>query len=153
MAHFAKLKQEQDPFDPTKQNWVVEQVVVVDNKHVSSDESEDGEIWCSNYFNGGNWKQTSYNNNFRKKYAAIGDVYDFDKNKFIAQQPFASWSLDANDDWQPPVNFPSIDSYSLDGKEVRYIISWDEENQKWIGKKGDLETFNWDPLTLNWIET
>ena len=48
------------------------------------------------------WKQTSYHHNFRKQYAGIGYTYDAAKVvfKFIAPQPYASWSKDANDDWQ-----------------------------------------------------
>ena len=30
------------------------------------------------------WVQTSYNGNFRGKYAGIGDTYDAEKNEFIA---------------------------------------------------------------------
>ena len=50
----------------------------------------------------------SYNNNFRKQYAGIGYTYDAAKNKFISPQPHASWSLDASDDWQAPVTYPTI---------------------------------------------
>ena len=49
------------------------------------------------------WKQTSYNSNFRKQYAGIGMRYDASKNKFIDQQPYASWSLDSSDDWKAPI--------------------------------------------------
>ena len=31
MAHFAEIKQETDEFDSSKQNWVVQRVVVVGN--------------------------------------------------------------------------------------------------------------------------
>ena len=51
-------------------------------------------------FKGGSWKQTSYNHNFRKQYAGIGYVYNSTKDKFLSPQPYASWSLDSNDDWQ-----------------------------------------------------
>jgi hypothetical protein len=60
---------------------------------------------------GNRWVQTSYNNNFRKQYAGIGYTFDSHKNKFIAPQPFASWSLDANDDWQAPVAYPTVTTY------------------------------------------
>ena len=44
------------------------EVIVVDNAHVSSDEHVDGETWCKNFFGSSTtWKQTSYNNNFRKQ--------------------------------------------------------------------------------------
>jgi len=32
---------------------------------------------------GGNWKQTSFNANFRGKYAGIGDTYDADLDEFV----------------------------------------------------------------------
>ena len=67
----------------------------------------DGETWCVNFFKGGTWKQTSYNHNFRKQYAGKGSTFDAAKNKFISPQPFASWSLDGNDDWQAPVTYPT----------------------------------------------
>ena len=33
---------------------------------------------------GGTWKQTSYNANFRGKYAGIGDIYDAVNDVFVA---------------------------------------------------------------------
>jgi hypothetical protein len=35
---------------------------------------------------GGVWKQTSYNANFRGKYAGIGDIYDADLDEFVAPE-------------------------------------------------------------------
>jgi hypothetical protein len=32
----------------------------------------------------GEWLQTSYNNNFRAKYAGIGDTYDATADEFVA---------------------------------------------------------------------
>ena len=92
-----------------------------------------------------NQNQTSYNNNFRKKYARIGGVYDAAKNKFLDQQPFASWSLDANDDWEAPVTFPA-------GDQSAYQVYWDEAGQKWTGvKKSDESKWNWDASGLTWV--
>ena len=121
MAHFAELKAITDPTGFTSDSHqVVQRVVVVGNDCVPSDMHVDGETWCINFFNGGIWKQTSYNNNFRKQYAGIGMIYDPVKDKFLGQQPFASWSLDASDDWQAPITYPSI---TEDG-DVIYLISW-----------------------------
>jgi hypothetical protein len=103
MAHFAELESKVDPTGFTSDtHLVVKRVVVVANDEVPSDMHVDGETWCINFFGGGTWKQTSYNNNFRKQYAGIGMVYDSAKDKFISQQPHASWSLDDNDDWRSP---------------------------------------------------
>ena len=50
MAHFAELEEKTDSFDNTKTNLVVKRVIVVDNKHVESDEHVGGENWCSTFF-------------------------------------------------------------------------------------------------------
>ena len=152
MAHFAEVIEKTDPTGFTSdKHWVVQRVIVVDNKHVESDEHVSGENWCSTFFGGGIWKQTSYNHNFRKKYAGIGNIYDAAKNKFLGQQPFASWSLDAEDNWQAPVTFPTIIEYGDPSKS--YEISWDEEGQKWTAKdKEDPQnSFNWDASGLTWV--
>ena len=111
MAHFAELDN----------NNKVLRVVVVGNDCVPSDEHVDGETWCINFFKSGIWKQTSYNNNFRKQYAGIGYTYDAAKNKFISPQPYASWALDANDDWQAPVTYPTITTYGSNDPLDSYI--------------------------------
>ena len=42
MAHFAELKQKTDPTGFTSdKHWIVERVIVVDNKHVPGDEHVD----------------------------------------------------------------------------------------------------------------
>ena len=70
---------------------------------------------------GTNWKQTSYNGNFRKQYAGIGFTYDAEGDVFVSPQPFPSWSLDANYDWQAPTPYPT------DGG----AYYWDEETLSW----------------------
>jgi hypothetical protein len=150
MAHFAELESKVDPTGHTADtHLVVKRVIVVDNKHVESDEHVSGENWCSTFFGGGNWKQTSYNHNFRKKYAGVGDVYDSAKNKFLSPQPFASWSLDENDDWQSPVAHPRNAAAEHD---QNYTISWDDHNQRWSGvKSSDQTNWNWDASGLTWV--
>ena len=49
-------------------------------------------------------------------------VYDPVKNKFLSQQPYASWSLDSSDDWQAPITYPTV----TEEGDVRYMISWNE---------------------------
>ena len=143
MAHFAELDN----------NNVVLRVVVVGNDCVPSDEHVDGETWCINFFKGGTWKQTSYNHNFRKQYAGIGFTYDPAKNKFISPKPHASWALDANDDWQAPVTYPTITTYGSNDPLDRYMISWDEAGQKWTAKDHEdpQNNFNWDASALAWV--
>ena len=147
MAHFAELDI----------NNKVLRVVVACNQDIANNGGEQSEqaaehfkTVCPFSSNGVKWVQTSYNNNFRKKYAGIGDTFDFVKNKFIAPQPFASWSLDSNDDWQAPVAYPTVTTY---GYNTPYIIHWDESNLRWIGKDDQQNTFVWSPNTSSWIAT
>jgi hypothetical protein len=142
MAHFAELDN----------NNVVTRVVVVGNDVTTAagplgtnDMHVDGETWCVNFFKGGNWKQTSYNHNFRKQYAGKGYTFDAAKNKFISPQPFESWALDGNDDWQAPVTYPT--------DTTDKHISWDEAGQKWTAKDNEdpQNNFNWDASALAWV--
>ena len=147
MSHFAELKTKADPTGfTTDTHQVVERVVVVGNDCVPSDMHIDGETWCINFFKGGVWKQTSYNNNFRKQYAGIGFVYNESKNKFLSPQPFASWSIDSNDNWQSPVTYPN-------GDQSAYIIRWDEDNLRWTATDNSdpVNNFNWDASALAWV--
>ena len=137
MAHFAELESKTDPTGFTSDtHLVVKRVVVVGNDCVPSDEHVDGETWCVNFFGGGTWKQTSYNHNFRKQYAGIGMVYDPVKDKFLAAQPYASWSLDDNDDWQAPIAYPSITDDGQAEPEWRYMISWNDTKYQADNTKG-----------------
>jgi hypothetical protein len=164
MAHFAELKTKPDPTGfTTDTHQVVERVVVVGNDCVPSDMHADGETWCINFFKGGIWKQTSYNNNFRKSYAGMGMVYDPVKDKFLSPQPYASWALDASDDWQAPVTYPTITTYGSNDPLDMYLISWNEAELKWTAKDQEgvyaedgTETtppnnFNWDASALAWV--
>jgi hypothetical protein len=66
-------------------------------------------------------KRTSYNGNIRKQYAGIGYSYNPVADVFIAPQPYPSWSLDENFDWQPPTPRPEgMDWY------------WDEATLSWV---------------------
>ena len=162
MAHFAELKSKVDPTGfTTDTHQVVERVVVVGNDIPANggtlgdnDMHVDGETWCSNFFKGGSWKQTSYNNNFRKQYAGIGMVYDPVKNKFLNQQPYASWSLDDNDDWQAPIAFPSIVNDGQEEPEWGYSISWNEQKYQADNTRGWEATKSNDtsetPTKYNW---
>jgi len=77
MAHFAELNS----------NKVVLRVIVVDNKDTSDANGVEkeyiGAAFCERVL-GGTWKQTSYNGNFRGKYAGIGDTYDEVNDVFVA---------------------------------------------------------------------
>jgi len=108
MAHYAFLDED---------NIVTEVIVGIDETELI--EGLDPESWYAQ-FRGQVCKRTSYNNRIRKQYAGVGYRYDADSDVFIAPQPFASWTLDNNFDWQPPSTQP-------DG---RYY--WDESALSWI---------------------
>jgi len=95
MAHFAKIE-----------NGVVTQVIVVDNKDCADaagvEKEYIGAAFCERLF-GGEWKQTSYNGRIRKHYAGVGYAYREDIDAFVPPQPYASWTLDADANRQPPV--------------------------------------------------
>ena len=118
MAHFAKLDE----------NNIVLEVNVVDNDNLLDSNNVEQEslgvdfltIWSGGY---ANWKQTSYNGNFRKNYAGIGFSYDPVRDAFIAPQLFPSWSLNEETCiWEPPTPMPQ------DGKFYR----WDETTTSWV---------------------
>jgi hypothetical protein len=158
MAHFAELKSKVDPTGfTTDTHQIVERVVVVGNDCVPSDEHIDGETWCINFFKGGTWKQTSYNNNFRKQYAGMGYTYDAAKNKFLSPQPYASWSLDLSDDWQAPITYPTVTDDGATPNVWRYMISWNEtkydadNTQGWEAIKSNNTSET--PTKYNWNGT
>lgn len=115
MAHFAKLDL----------NNIVTEVLVVNNDVLIKADGTESELkgkqFLNNLFGLATWKQTSYNGSFRKQYAGVGHTYDSTKDKFIAPQPFNSWTLNSDDDWQPPTPMP-IDNN---------IYSWNEETLSW----------------------
>jgi hypothetical protein len=114
MAHFAKVGQD----------GTIETVIVIADSDCAggsfpSSESA-GQDFIASLGLEGEWKQTSYNHNFRKQYAPIGGKYDAVADVFIQRQPFPSWTLDSNHDWQPPV--PRPDGWN----------NWDESSQSWV---------------------
>jgi hypothetical protein len=109
MAHYAFLNDE---------NIVTEVIVGIDENELI--DGIDPEVWYGNQRNQV-CKRTSYNNKIRKQYAGIGFTYDSEHDIFIAPQPYSSWNLDLNFDWQPPKPRP-------DG--MNWV--WDEEEGDWI---------------------
>jgi hypothetical protein len=112
MAHFVKLDEN---------NIVVAGVVVNNNVLDIDNEEQSGVRFLNNlYGTQDNWKQTSYNHRIRKQYAGIGYSYDSVNDVFITPQPYPSWSLDKNFDWQAPTAKP-------DGFYI-----WNEDTLSWI---------------------
>lgn len=119
MAHFCKLE-----------NGVVTQVIVVDNKDTADASGVEkeyiGAAFCERLF-GGEWKQTSYNGNFRKNYAGIGYTYNADIDAFVPPKPYASWLLN-NDtaQWEPPTPKPT-----------EGLWEWDESTTSWVAVESE----------------
>jgi hypothetical protein len=117
MAYFAKLDND---------NIVIEVRCVANNELLdeNNNEIEQKGIAFLTELSGGytNWKQTSYNGTIRKNYAGVGYSYRTDIDAFVAPKPYASWTLDANAQWQPPVAMPT------DGG----MYSWDEAITSWV---------------------
>jgi hypothetical protein len=116
MAHFAKLGID---------NVVLEVLVVnnVDTMTPQGEEKEEiGVEFLQKLTGHAAWKQTSYNNKFRKRYAGIGYTYNSELDAFIPPKPYPSWTLDTQEaNWEAPVAYPN------DGKSY----AWNEENQSW----------------------
>jgi len=94
MAYYAKL-----------QNNIVQQIIVV------SDTIENGAVWCHETF-GGEWVECND--------GGIGWTYS--NGVFTAPQPYPSWTLDENNNWQPPTPYPN------DGE----AYEWNEEELEWV---------------------
>ena len=103
MAHFAEIL-----------NGVVQRVIVVHDN-----EEANGAQFCHDLL-GGEWLQCSYNNRIRKQFPSAGFTYDDVRDEFVAPQPFESWTLDENNDWQPPTPKPDGHYY------------WDENLLVWV---------------------
>ena len=116
MAYFALL----DEFG------TVVQVIAVSNDDAPDPATANSEPLGQAFIAGslglpGDWRQTSYNGNFRKQYCGPGFTYDADADVFIAPKPYPSWTLDANHDWQPPTPMPTEGEWS-----------WDEATLAWV---------------------
>jgi hypothetical protein len=113
MAHYAFLDE----------NNIVTEVITGRNEDEVVNGISDWETYYGN-FRGQKCLRTSYNNNIRKIYAVVGGKYDPIADEFIPPQPFASWTLNSNNDWKAPV------------ENVNDGWIWDEASLSWI-----------DPLT------
>ena len=117
MAYFAKLGT----------GNIIEKVISINNFVITDsngiEQEQLGVDFINKLYNTRDvWKQTSYNNNFRKNYAGIGYHYDQARDAFIAPKPFNSWIL--NEDtcrWESPIPYPQ------DNNEYK----WNEQNQSW----------------------
>ena len=121
MAHFAEIDA----------NNIVLRVLVVSNE----DEHRGQEFLADDLGLGGTWIQTSYNTYGNVHYGSDGEPdggtplhmnyagtgYTWDGTGFAAPQPYPSWSLDGDYEWQPPTARPADGSYV-----------WDEATTSWV---------------------
>ena len=136
MAHFAELNEKN----------IVTRVIVVSNEILKNSDGieveQNGIDFCKENFEENTiWKQTSYNNNFRKRFAGIGDYYSEELDCFLRPKPYESWSINLMEkDWESPLGPPpkltqeQIDSGRFDidhltREEVVNLIFyvWDED--------------------------
>lgn len=120
MAHFAKLDE----------NNKVIQIVVVDNSVLLDDNGEEQETLgvshLANLFDYTNWKQTSYNSNFRRRFAMVNGYYIPETDIFTYPKPYPSFVVNTQTGtWVAPVPIP-------DYNPETHGLVWDEENQNWI---------------------
>ena len=102
MSHFAKLNSSN----------IVENVIVAEQDFINSGVVGDSFLWV----------QTSYNGNFRGKYASVGDTWDKVNEVFISPRPYPSWTLGAGFIWNAPTPPP------IDNK----IYIWKEDTLSWV---------------------
>ena len=129
MAHFAKLDS----------NNIVETVIVVANADISDSTGQESEAlgvaFCQKLMGvNTNWKQCSYNGNFRGNYAGIGNTYMTNvatlgvasTDIFISSQPYPSWSIGVGTArWYAPIDGPPTLTDSEEAAGKFYI--WDED--------------------------
>jgi hypothetical protein len=99
MVHFAEI-------DPTTN--IVKRIIVCESKE-----------WCEKTF-GGTWIRTYYRTE-GTNFAGIGWTYHPDRDNFSSPQPYPSWTLDDQCNWQPPVARPVGEG----------PYTWNEETQSW----------------------
>ena len=120
MAHYAFLD---------SNNVVVKVITGVDEDVTQNGVGGSTEAW-EQFYESQEWnagltcRRTSYNatNGYRKQYAGVGYTYDSVADVFVAPQPYPSWALDSNHDWQPPTPKPSADK----------PYEWSEEELEWV---------------------
>ena len=135
MAHFAEIRSD---------NNVVLRVVSKNNADVDAnggDLSAEAETWVTNntpqdpiikeklggVYPDTYWKQTSYNNSFRKIYAGPSYIYNSATDQFSPSQPYDNWVFDEADwIWKPPIPAPTDENGPYE---------WDQENTQLVSLK------------------
>lgn len=109
MAHYAFLDE----------NNIVTEVITGRNEDEVVEGISDWEAYYGQ-IRGQVCKRTSYNSNIRKQFAGIGYTYNVESDVFIQPQPYPSWILNENFDWEAPAPKPEG------------LYYWDEETLAWV---------------------
>ena len=126
MAHFAEI----NPGPNTVINVIVVRDVKLLDENGEESEAVGLQFLRDTMENGKDrtWVQTSYNNNFRTRYAAADDCYyDSDHDAFVLSEGryFPSWTFDdVNKLWVPPIPKPEVTQQMLQQNGEWY---WDED--------------------------
>lgn len=124
MAHFAEIGY---------QNEVLHVSVVRNEDILDENGNESEEVGIkflkSIFGEATRWLQTSYNSNFRYRYAGIGMVYNVEYDVFLYPQPYPSWTLNTETyEWDPPVLEPEL---TEEERQTGIYYEWNEETQEW----------------------
>ena len=139
MAHFAEINDSN----------IVTRVIVVGNKDTADAQGNEkeyiGAAFCERLF-GGTWKQTSYNSNFRVRYAGIG--YEWHENlnssgnpsgAFVPPKPYPSWVIDSSSaNYKAPTPPGDAPALTDEQEAAGNVYTWSETN------------YNSDPTTA-WV--
>lgn len=133
MGHYAKVL-----------NGIVQNVIVADAAQINllnSDIVNSTGVWIKTSYNtrGGVHYQPNTNipsedqsKALRKNFAAIGMIYDQDRDAFYWSQPYPSWTLNEEScKWEPPVPHPHI-AAEPDSDEMLKHYCWDESTTNWV---------------------
>ena len=125
MAHFAEIDN----------NNIVQRILVVSNSNASNEAA--GIAFCKALLGSDtNWVQTSYNDNIRHRFAAIGMKYDATNDVFYKQQPYASWTLNTSTwEWEAPVPEPDDAGFDDEDNPTQLVqYTWDEDTRAWTNR-------------------
>lgn len=118
MAHFAKLDD----------NNIVLRVHVLDNDKITDENGDEvealGVAFLTSLYGHSNWKQASYNGNIRKRYPTRGYKYHADIDAFMQPQPFASWTINSDKEWEAPLPVPELTEQEIAENKIYF---WDEQ--------------------------
>ena len=92
--------------------------------------------------NGDRWIQT-YQDGTNGQYAGVGFFWNVEHSIFVEPQLYPSWTLNADNVWEAPVDKPDNTGYST--------CVWYEEDQKWKATKNGVlyehDGTSWNEVT------